>query len=279
MKMLNILHKSSSTDKQDDERTQSYLEGSAGLLLNTTSIITGTSKSNDEDLRTAKRLKTSPKKTLNFSSKIENQTALEYCPDVWYNSDEKNQSCKTFCWQSCFLCICLPICYPCYLTRAIRRNKNAPKDLLIFLDPNKNLYNNNNLHSSAPTRLTVSVIKSPQSETFLKEFEKQNTKQKSLAGIVEKALSRQETLKEAVKEKKPKKTFRTLGKAFINMKIFSSTTAQTSSNSDTESLKNNEVQQQDQPEPASDQSTLTKFFSARSSQSWARSQSLYHSLR
>ena len=41
MKMLNILHKSSSTDKQDDERTQSYLEGSAGLLLNTTSIITG----------------------------------------------------------------------------------------------------------------------------------------------------------------------------------------------------------------------------------------------
>ena len=129
------------------------------------------------------------------------------------------------------------------------------------------------------SRLTVSVIKSPQSETFLKEFEKQNTKQKSLAGIVEKALSRQETLKEAVKEKKPKKTLRNLGKAFINMKIFSSTTAQTSSNSDTESLKNNEVQQQDQPEPASDQSTLTKFFSARSSQSWARSQSLYHSLR
>ena len=129
------------------------------------------------------------------------------------------------------------------------------------------------------SRLTVSVIKSPQSETFLKEFEKQNTKQKSLAGIVEKALSRQETLKEAVKEKKPKKTLRNLGKAFINMKIFSSTTAQTSSNGDMESLKNNEVQQQDQPEPASDQSTLTKFFSARSSQSLARSQSLYHSLR
>ena len=34
-----------------------YFESSGGLLLNATSIITGTSKDTEEDLKTAKRLK------------------------------------------------------------------------------------------------------------------------------------------------------------------------------------------------------------------------------
>ena len=47
------------------ERTQraTYFESSGGLLLNATSIITGTSKDTEEDLKTARRLKTSSSNT------------------------------------------------------------------------------------------------------------------------------------------------------------------------------------------------------------------------
>ena len=43
----------------NSERTQgvTYFESSGGLLLNATSIITGTSKENEEDLKIARRLK------------------------------------------------------------------------------------------------------------------------------------------------------------------------------------------------------------------------------
>ena len=41
-------------------QTATYVESSGGLLLNATSIITGTSKDTEEDLKTAKRLKNNP---------------------------------------------------------------------------------------------------------------------------------------------------------------------------------------------------------------------------
>ena len=40
--------------------TATYFESSGGLLLNATSIITGTSKDTEEDLKTARRLKNNP---------------------------------------------------------------------------------------------------------------------------------------------------------------------------------------------------------------------------
>ena len=41
-------------------QTATYFESSGGLLLNATSIITGTSKDTEEDLKTARRLKNNP---------------------------------------------------------------------------------------------------------------------------------------------------------------------------------------------------------------------------
>eukprot|EP00092_Neocalanus_flemingeri_P000469 GFUD01000499.1.p1 GENE.GFUD01000499.1~~GFUD01000499.1.p1 ORF type:complete len:859 (+),score=220.76 GFUD01000499.1:44-2620(+) len=48
----------------------------------------------------------------------------DFCPRAWFHV-EKDISDSGFChrlsWKCCFLCFCLPICYPCYLTRTIRR--------------------------------------------------------------------------------------------------------------------------------------------------------------
>ena len=41
-------------------RTTTYFESSGGLLLNATSIITGTSRDTEEDLKTARSLKNNP---------------------------------------------------------------------------------------------------------------------------------------------------------------------------------------------------------------------------
>ena len=44
----------------DRSQTTTYFESSGGLLLNATSIITGTSRDTEEDLKTARSLKNNP---------------------------------------------------------------------------------------------------------------------------------------------------------------------------------------------------------------------------
>ena len=49
--------------------------------------------------------------------------AKDFCPNNWFEVDkEVNQEgfCKQLSWKCCFVCICLPVCYPCYLTRTVR---------------------------------------------------------------------------------------------------------------------------------------------------------------
>ena len=66
---------------------------------------------------------------------------IDFCPKFWFrefsnkssNNSRKNNnnsnkcSCRkrvqTVIWRICFLLTCLPMCYPCYLSRSIRRRK------------------------------------------------------------------------------------------------------------------------------------------------------------
>ena len=69
---------------------------------------------------------------------------IDFCPKFWFrefsnnksssnNNSRKNHnnnskcSCRkrvqTVIWRICFLLTCLPMCYPCYLSRSIRRRK------------------------------------------------------------------------------------------------------------------------------------------------------------
>ena len=62
---------------------------------------------------------------------------IDFCPKFWFrefnnkksNSRKNNNKCscrkrvQTVIWRICFLLTCLPMCYPCYLSRSIRRRK------------------------------------------------------------------------------------------------------------------------------------------------------------
>ena len=47
----------------------------------------------------------------------------EYCPNNWFELKKdvhQDGYCKQLSWKCCFICVCLPLCYPCYLTRTVR---------------------------------------------------------------------------------------------------------------------------------------------------------------
>ena len=71
---------------------------------------------------------------------------IDFCPKFWFrefsnnkssssnnnsrkNNNNNNSKCscrkrvQTVIWRICFLLTCLPMCYPCYLSRSIRRRK------------------------------------------------------------------------------------------------------------------------------------------------------------
>lgn len=58
---------------------------------------------------------------------------VDFCPHFWFHDlvQPCHNSCrnfKRFVWRLCFLFTCLPMCYPCYVTRSIRRRrKQRPK--------------------------------------------------------------------------------------------------------------------------------------------------------
>ena len=52
-----------------------------------------------------------------------NLDGKEYCPNNWFEIDKdvtQEGFCEQLSWKCCFVCVCLPVCYPCYFTRTIR---------------------------------------------------------------------------------------------------------------------------------------------------------------
>ena len=57
------------------------------------------------------------------SSKSMSPDSKEFCPNSWFEVDKEMHQdgfCKQVSWKCCFICVCLPVCYPCYLSRTIR---------------------------------------------------------------------------------------------------------------------------------------------------------------
>jgi len=57
---------------------------------------------------------------------------FDFCPQNWFqdlgNSPNSCKKFKRFLWRLSFLFTCLPLCYPCYLSRTVRRRpKHLPK--------------------------------------------------------------------------------------------------------------------------------------------------------
>ena len=57
---------------------------------------------------------------------------IDFCPQFWFkdlkSSPNTCKRFKRFLWRVSFLFTCLPLCYPCYLSRTIRRRpKHLPK--------------------------------------------------------------------------------------------------------------------------------------------------------
>ena len=60
----------------------------------------------------------------------------EYCPNNWFEVDKEVTQegfCQQLSWKCCFVCVCLPVCYPCYFTRTVRKSKKEA-DKLAFED-------------------------------------------------------------------------------------------------------------------------------------------------
>ena len=77
----------------------------------------------------------------------ENQ--IDFCPQYWFQDLKSSpNTCKKlrrFLWRLSFLVTCLPLCYPCYLSRTVRRRPkqrktelNIDKLLHFFSVKNKN---------------------------------------------------------------------------------------------------------------------------------------------
>ena len=48
---------------------------------------------------------------------------IDFCPNNWFEVKkdvEQEGFCEQASWKCCFLCVCLPLCYPCYLSRTVR---------------------------------------------------------------------------------------------------------------------------------------------------------------
>ena len=59
-----------------------------------------------------------------------NLDGKEYCPNNWFEIDKdvtQEGFCEQLSWKCCFVCVCLPVCYPCYFTRTIRYLENELK--------------------------------------------------------------------------------------------------------------------------------------------------------
>lgn len=65
---------------------------------------------------------------LECSQDSSEQERFEMCPHAWYRQAKEEGGARGT-WRLMFLCLCLPLCYPCYLTRSARvyRRKKRPK--------------------------------------------------------------------------------------------------------------------------------------------------------
>ena len=96
---------------------------------------------------------------------------VDLCPTLWYREffrnpdlspdlDETESTClkfQRFIWRLCFIFTCLPLCYPCYLTRSLRRRR---KHRMRYLKPEGAIKQfSNELNCTIQRQLTKKSVK------------------------------------------------------------------------------------------------------------------------
>ena len=109
---------------------------------------------------------------------VDDSHVIDFCPSIWFHPTEETSGkniCGFLSWKVCFLCICLPMCYPCYLTREVkdtrsqrrRRRRNSISQSIIRepLRRNKQEEPEKETHN-----IKVVFIQSKSSEKLLKDL-------------------------------------------------------------------------------------------------------------
>ena len=59
---------------------------------------------------------------------LESEEGFDPCPSSWYRQAKETGGLGG-AWRLAFMCLCLPLCYPCYITRKFRRRRRASTNL------------------------------------------------------------------------------------------------------------------------------------------------------
>ena len=59
---------------------------------------------------------------------LESEEGFDPCPSSWYRQAKQTGGLGG-AWRLAFMCLCLPVCYPCYITRKYRRRRRASTSL------------------------------------------------------------------------------------------------------------------------------------------------------
>jgi len=59
---------------------------------------------------------------------LESEEGFDPCPSSWYRQAKQTGGLGG-AWRLAFMCLCLPVCYPCYITRKYRRRRRASTNL------------------------------------------------------------------------------------------------------------------------------------------------------
>ena len=66
------------------------------------------------------------KKVFLISHEPPSDSDSELSSDIYV--DDLTSAFGTFLWKSCFFFLCFPLCYPCFLTRSVRRGRRAAQE-------------------------------------------------------------------------------------------------------------------------------------------------------
>ena len=96
----------------------------SALLCNDLSTPSQHSSATDSRGSTSERVAPSAER----QDTLESEEGFDPCPSSWYRQAKQTGGLGG-AWRLAFMCLCLPVCYPCYITRKYRRRRRASTSL------------------------------------------------------------------------------------------------------------------------------------------------------
>ena len=92
----------------------------SALLCNDLSTPSQHSSATDSRGSTSERVAPSAER----QDTLESEEGFDPCPSSWYRQAKQTGGLGG-AWRLAFMCLCLPVCYPCYITRKYRRRRRS----------------------------------------------------------------------------------------------------------------------------------------------------------